>query len=116
MQGRSGDGGPAVSALLHSTFGLARDSTGHLYIDGTDDDVVHKVDATTKIISVFTGTAQVHGSSGDGGSATSATLNIANQMHCLSDQLYIANYGSYVVRVVSLTTNIISLFAGRRVV
>lgn len=71
--GYSGDGGSAVSAQLSYPHGIAVDKGGNLYISDRDAHCIRKVD-TEGIISTIAGTG-TSGSSGDGGSATSAQLN-----------------------------------------
>jgi hypothetical protein len=69
--GRNGDGGPATSAQLGYTQGVAVDSLGNLYIA---DGRIRKVD-TSGILTTIAGQLQ-HGFSGDGGPAVKAYLNI----------------------------------------
>src|SRR5271157_2250007 len=71
-QGFSGDGGPATSASLFRPFGVAVDSAGNLYIGDSWNDRIRKVSGGTITTVAGNGTA---GFSGDGGPATSATLN-----------------------------------------
>ena len=72
-QGFSGDNGPAPSAQLRFTTGLAVDSAGNLYIADTGNNRIRKVD-TTGIITTIAGTGTA-GANGDGGPATAAELN-----------------------------------------
>ncbi|MBX3014394.1 MAG: hypothetical protein KF832_22925 [Caldilineaceae bacterium] len=69
----SGDGGPATSAALNMPAGVVIDSTGNLYIADTGNNRIRKVD-TNSIISTIAGNGTAD-FSGDGGPATSATLN-----------------------------------------
>ena len=94
--GSTGDGGAATSALLYYPLGVALDSTGtqacynkfifnitltcyslhylgNVYIADTYNHIIRKVD-TSGIITTIAGTRSA-GFSGDGGAATSATLN-----------------------------------------
>ncbi len=68
----SGDGGPAVSATLGFPAGVAVDGAGNLYSAEPGSRRVRKVNAAG-IISTVAGNG-VEGFSGDGGSATSASL------------------------------------------
>ena len=71
--GFSGDGGQATSAQLDSPRGIAVDSAGSLYITDTYNRRIRKV-TPTGVITTVAGTGTI-GFSGDGGQATSATLN-----------------------------------------
>jgi hypothetical protein len=66
-----GDGGPATSAQITGPMGLAFDTAGNLYIASTYR--VRMVAATTGAISTVAGNG-TFGYSGDGGPATSATV------------------------------------------
>ena len=78
----SGDGGPATSAELYPIFlllpagGVAVDRSGNIFIADTGNGVIREVSATTGIISTVAGIPlSVIVATGDGGPATSATLN-----------------------------------------
>jgi len=70
----TGDGGPAISALLYYPNSVAVDSTGNVFIADTSNSRIRKV-APTGVIDTFAGSGSV-GSGGDGGPATSAQLNL----------------------------------------
>jgi trimeric autotransporter adhesin len=110
--GFSGDGGPATLAALNTPDDLAIDSSNHLYIADVDNNCVRMVDLTTGIITTFAGNG-TWGYSGDGGPATLASfrspLNLAVDS---SNHLYISDAHNACVRVVDLTTGIITTFAG----
>jgi len=69
----SGDGGPAASAGLSSPNGIAVDAGGNLYIADTGDQRIRAVTASGTITTIA-GDGDI-GGTGDGGPATSATLN-----------------------------------------
>ena len=69
----SGDKGAAVAASLSDPFGVAVDAAGNVYIADTSNHRIRKVD-TSGIIATVAGNG-IEGFSGDGGAATSATLN-----------------------------------------
>jgi uncharacterized protein (TIGR03437 family) len=70
-KGYSGDGGPAISALLASPTLATPDSAGNLYIADVGNNVVRKVSGG--IITTIAGNGNA-GYSGDGGPATAASL------------------------------------------
>jgi len=109
-QGVSGDGGPATSASLYSSFGVAVDAAGNLYIADTYNNRIQKVSASGTITTV--GGSGRQGFSGDGGPATSAQLN--NPVGVAVDargNLYIADGWNHRIRRVS-PSGIISTVAG----
>ncbi len=69
----SGDGGPATGAALHFPGGLAVDVAGNLYIADTNNERIRKV-SINGVITTVAGNG-IQGFSGDGGPATSASLN-----------------------------------------
>ena len=70
--GFSGDGGPATKASLNFPAGLAADALGNLYIADTGNNRVRRL-SPDGIISTVAGNGN-QGYSGDGGPATSASL------------------------------------------
>jgi hypothetical protein len=71
VAGYSGDGGPAASAELSTTNGVAVDKSGNIYIADTGNNRIRKVTASTGIITTIAGNG-AQGYAGDGGAATSA--------------------------------------------
>ena len=71
--GYSGDGGPATKATLLAALGICVDAAGNIYIADTGNNVIRQVD-THGIIRTVAGN-HTAGFSGDGGPATSASLN-----------------------------------------
>ena len=108
--GFSGDGGPAISALLHTPGGLAVDSLGNLYIVDNRNHRVRRVSATTGIISTVAGTGEPR-FSGDDGLATSAGIGYPVGLAVDSlGHLYIGANNR--VRRVDAASGIISTVAG----
>lgn len=70
----TGDGGPAINATVTLPSGLALDGAGNLYIADTGNNAIRVIWAATGIITTIAGNGN-QGDTGDGGPATSATLN-----------------------------------------
>lgn len=123
--GYSGDGGPFSSATFRGLLGLAFDAAGNLYIADSGNELVRKVTAvgglitSSSIVGTVAGTPPAQdvypsgGYSGDGGPATSATLNNPNALAFDgAGNLYIADVYNSVIRKVNATNGIISTTVG----
>jgi sugar lactone lactonase YvrE len=108
--GYSGDNGAATSATLNQPSAVVEGSTGNLYVLDTGNNVVRLVNAAGTITTIAgNGTA---GYTGDDGPATSATLHTPYGLNIdKSGNLYIADSGNNVVRMVS-AAGIITTVAG----
>jgi uncharacterized protein (TIGR03437 family) len=108
--GFGGDGGSATSAQLYTPTGVAVDANGNLYIADYQNHRVRKVTAGGTISTVAGNGNQ--GYTGDGGQAANAALNYPIGVAVDSGgNLYIADWGNYVIRKV-LPNGIITTFAG----
>lgn len=108
----AGDGGPARDALLNFPTAVAVNIDGNIYIADTLNHRIRMVDAATGIIRTIAGTGQAR-YSGDGGPATSASLqDPAAVVIDRRDRLYIADQGNNRVRAVDLGTGLISTIVG----
>ena len=106
--GFSGDGGAAINAQLFSPNGLAVDSAGNVFIADNGNNRIRKV--SNGVITTVAGGGSA--SPGDGGAATSATLQSPTGVAVdTQGNLYIADSGENRVRKVS-TTGVISTIAG----
>jgi DNA-binding beta-propeller fold protein YncE len=111
--GNAGDGGPATEAEVNEPYEIRFDMAGDLYFVDMKAAVVRMVDAKTQVISTIAGSGQ-NGFSGDDGPATKAKLNqphsiVLDEPH---SRLYICDIGNHRVRVVDLSTGVITTFAG----
>jgi uncharacterized protein (TIGR03437 family) len=112
--GFSGDGGAATSAELSSPDGLIFDSSGNLYIADSANQRVRKISSGTISTVAGNGTAGYSGdmASGVTGTATDAEmLGPSGVSFDSSGNLYIADTGNHVIRMVT-SAGIISTIAG----
>ena len=106
--GFSGDNGPATSAQLYGSHGVAVDSAGNLYIADTANNRIRKV--SNGVITTVAGNGTA-GFSGDNGPATSAQLTDPEGVAVDSaGNLYIADTGNNRIRKVS--NGVITTVAG----
>ncbi len=109
--GYTGDGGPATAAKLNTPYGVALDNNGDLLIADRNNYVIRKINADTGIITTVAGTGK-QGTTGDGGPATSATLNGPYTVTCdRYGNIYIPDSKANTVRKVD-TGGIITTIAG----
>ncbi|MCW3122808.1 MAG: hypothetical protein JWQ38_2300 [Flavipsychrobacter sp.] len=101
VAGYSGDGGPATAAKLGHPYDVTISSTGVIYIADQSNFVIRSIDAAG-IIHTYAG-SNISGSTGDGGPATAAKLNVATSISVDQyDNLYIADAANNVIRKVSI--------------
>ncbi|MFO0797481.1 MAG: hypothetical protein U0804_08380 [Gemmataceae bacterium] len=111
-KGYTGDGGPAIAAMLNEPYGVELDADGNLFIVDRLNFVIRRVEGKTGVITTVAGNGKpAYG--GDGGPATQAGLKEPNGI-CLDGKgkLYIADVADHRVRVVDLKTGIITTLCG----
>jgi DNA-binding beta-propeller fold protein YncE len=110
--GYTGDGGPALAAQISSPTGLAVGGNT-LYFTDYGNNVLRAVDLQSGTIRTIAGTG-FPGFSGDGGPALAAKLNLPWSLVISPDgqSLYFTDLGNNRVRVINLTSGVISSFAG----
>jgi len=109
--GLGADGVAATESDLGNPTGLALDQEGNLYIADTDNHRIRKVEMKTGLITTVAGNANLT-QIGDGSPATAASLRDPLGIAINQDNLYIADTGHHLIRVVSLKTGIITSMAG----
>ncbi|MEO6923292.1 MAG: Ig-like domain repeat protein, partial [Bryocella sp.] len=105
--GFSGDGGPALSALLSNPYQIALDALGELYIADNSNSVVRKVDAAG-VITTVAGSASSNGSTSDyddaGAPATSVYFgNAAGVAVGATGTLYVSSNDQNIILQVDAT-------------
>jgi len=107
-----GDGGPATNAALWFPFDVTTDTAGNLYIADLNNSRVRKVEASTGVITTVAGNG-IAAFSGDGGSATAASLQypVGVAVNSAGD-IYIADTNNHRIRKVSAGTGVITTVAG----
>lgn len=101
IPGYAGDGGYSIYSSLSGTTGLALDTYGNLFIADTGNNVIRKINSTTRIISTYAGTGvQTYG--GDGSVLAIASFNSPNSLSIGPDGTwYIADTGNVRIRTAS---------------
>ena len=110
VNGYSGDGGPAINAMLFYPNGLALDSLGNLFVADEDNARIRKI-TPAGIITTYAGIG-LSGYSGDGGPAYFAQINNAGELAFdKKGNLYLTDYGNCNIRKVD-QNGIITTVAG----
>jgi len=103
--GLSGDGGPATSAKINTTEGVAVDKSGNVFLSDTGNNLVRVIAASNGKIYTVAGSyangGDTPGYSGNGGPATKATLFVPQGLAIdSSGDLYFTEADNFVVRKV----------------
>ena len=115
-RGYTGDNGAGTAAEISQPDGLALDAAGNLYFSDSGNNVVRVVNGSTGVITTVVGNG-IAGFSGDGGAATSASLNNPRGIafDAATGNLYVVDSLNYRIRVVTglgTGTVLINTFAG----
>jgi uncharacterized protein (TIGR03437 family) len=109
-EGFGGDGGPAINALLDGPYRVTLDPAGNLYIADSSNNRIRKVDKNGTITTFAGNGAENY--SGDGGPATSASLDYPEDTAFdAAGNMYIADESNNVIRKVD-TNGIITTVVG----
>jgi hypothetical protein len=110
--GYSGDGGPAISAMLGRAISITVDAAANIYIADGDNNRIRRVDAATGIITTIAGTGAAI-DSGDGGLAVNAGVSRPTGITVgQGGNLYFSSSWSR-VRKVTVSTGMIETVAGQ---
>ena len=116
VAGYDGDDQPAVQAALNTPSAVAAAPNGDIYIADTLNYRVRMIDAKTGLIHTVAGNGQAPDivDVGDGGAATSATLNMPSDvaLDAKTGDLYIADMHHNRIRKVDARTRLITTVAG----
>ena len=111
----SGDGGLATSARLNNPQGVAIDNNGNIYIADTINHRIRKIETSGVITTIAGSGGRGVGNGafgGDGGLATSATLNLPSGVAVDNNgNIYIADSGNHRIRKID-TSGVIATIAG----
>lgn len=112
------NGGPATSAALGPTCGVAADSAGNVYTGDGANNLIYKI-SPNGVITVVAGN-NLRGYSGDGGPATSASFNFNNSTSnglCglaldRNGNLFVSDYGNSRIRKISPDGMVTTAYGG----
>lgn len=109
--GYSGDGGPAINALLYHPTAIAIDNANNIYFADRNGDIIRKIDPVG-IITTVSGQATTTCGVGDGGPLAQARFRAISALSFDQlNNLYIADFGCDVIRMVN-NAGIINTIAG----
>jgi streptogramin lyase len=100
QKGSSGDGGPADKATLDGPKGIAIGPDKSVYVVDTENNAIRRIDLTSGNISTVAGRGpSARGGDGDGGPATSATMDRPHGICVAADgTVYIGDTNNHRVR------------------
>ena len=106
----SGDGGPAVDAVISFPTALSVDAAGNVYVpDHTYR--IRRIDAASGIITTIAGDG-IQGYSGDNGPASAARIGLPTHCAISGDDFFYIDFDAMRIRRIDLKSGIISAFAG----
>ncbi len=110
--GYNGDGIAATAAQLNQPIEIAFDASGNILFSDWANNRVRKINKSTGLISTIAGTG-TGGYNGDGIAATAAQLNLPiGIIFDNAGNIYIGDWWGHRVRKITISTGLISTFAG----
>lgn len=110
--GYTGDGGLAVDATMNHPVGISFDGGGNLYIADEFNEVIRRIDVTSKNILTAVGNGN-QGSSGDGGPAKNAEMWQPTGVSAdTAGDLFISDLGNNKVRKVKVISDTLNTYTG----
>ncbi|MDC1287350.1 Ig-like domain-containing protein [Gammaproteobacteria bacterium] len=111
-QGFSGDGGPALDAVLNGPFGFALNPQKDIVIGDYYNNRIRAIDSDTGTIVTIAGNG-IAGYSGDGGEAVHASIDVPLDIVADSrGNIYLSDWHHHVVRKLDVNSGIIDTIAG----
>ncbi|HTQ53467.1 MAG TPA: choice-of-anchor D domain-containing protein [Bryobacteraceae bacterium] len=111
----STQGVPPQGVVFNYPFGILEDPSGNVFVNDSNNYMVRELVAATDLVDFFAGNG-TRGSTGNGGPATAAELNLNYGVaRDSAGNIYIADSSNCVVREVAASTGNISIFAGKSI-
>lgn len=109
--GYTGDGGPAINALLYHPTSIAVDNANNIIFADANGDYIRKI-SPSGIITTISGQATITCGFGDGGLLINARFQAISSLTIdNSDNLYIADFGCNTIRKVN-NSGVVTTIAG----
>ena len=105
------DGAPLAGTPLNGPRAMASDPNGNLYLALREGNAIYRIDLAAQTIHHIAGTGE-QGYTGDGGPAAQATLAGPKGLAFADDKLYVADTENHVIRMVDVSTGLISTVLG----
>lgn len=105
------DGAPLAGTPLNGPRAMASDPDGNLYLALREGNAIYRIDLAAQTIHHIAGTGE-QGYTGDGGPAAQATLAGPKGLAFADDKLYVADTENHVIRMVDVSTGLISTVLG----
>jgi hypothetical protein len=100
--------GTGTSASFNTPTGVTTDGT-NLYVSDSDNHLIRKIVISTGAVTTVAGT----GSSGSAnGTGTSASISQPYEITTDGTNLYVAEYGNYLIRKIVISTGVVTTVAG----